>query len=453
MLNYAPEIGNKASMPRNSNEHHDRPHRHHYDAEMLSVEEARERILSYFTRLSVECTPLLDSLGQVLGEKVVAPFDVPQFENSAMDGYAVFSADTTGATKNTPSVLQVIGVVAAGQIAERPLEPGTAIRIMTGAPVPQNADAVVPFEDTDELERGETAKSDDTVALYVEAAPNENIRQAGEDVRCGENVFHAGQILGAGEVGVIASLGRSGIEAVRRPVIAIVSTGDELLQPGEKYTAGKIYNSNAYSIAAMVTKYGGIPRVQGIAKDTVESLEAALDGALTADLVVTSAGVSKGDYDVVKDVLASKGEIALWSVRMRPAKPLAFGLLDRKDGTRVPHLGLPGNPVSAMVAFEQFGRPAMRLMMGKPQVEKPSIDVVMDDPINNYDGRRVYARVHVYTDDSGIYRAKLTGSQSSGVLSSMAIANGLAICPDDIGMIDVDEIAKVEMLDWPDDIF
>ncbi|SVA32775.1 uncharacterized protein METZ01_LOCUS85629 [marine metagenome] len=440
-------------MPRNSNEHHDRPHRHHYDAEMLSVEEARERILSYFTRLSVECTPLLDSLGQVLGEKVVAPFDVPQLANSAMDGYAVFSADTTGATKNTPSVLQVIGVVAAGQIAERPLEPGTAIRIMTGAPVPQNADAVVPFEDTDELERGETAKPDDTVALYVEAAPNENIRQAGEDVRYGENVFHAGQILGAGEVGVIASLGRSGIEAVRRPVVAIVSTGDELLQPGEKYTAGKIYNSNAYSIAAMVTKYGGIPRVQGIAKDTVESLETALDGALTADLVVTSAGVSKGDYDVVKDVLASKGEIALWSVRMRPAKPLAFGLLDRKDGTRVPHLGLPGNPVSAMVAFEQFGRPAMRLMMGKPQVEKPSIDVVMDDPINNYDGRRVYARVHVYTDDSGIYRAKLTGSQSSGVLSSMAIANGLAICPDDIGMIDVDEIAKVEMLDWPDDIF
>ena len=440
-------------MPRNSNEHLDRPHRHHYDAEMLSVEEARERILSYFKRLSVECTPLLDSLGQVLGEKVVAPFDVPQLANSAMDGYAVFSADTTGSTKNAPSVLQVIGVVAAGQIAERPLEPGTAIRIMTGAPLPQNADAVVPFEDTDELERGGTVKSDDTVALYVEAAPNENIRQAGEDVRCGENVFHTGQILGAGEVGVIASLGRSGIEVVRRPVVAIVSTGDELLQPGEKYTVGKIYNSNAYSIAAMVTKYGGIPRVKGIAKDTVESLEAALDGALTADLVVTSAGVSKGDYDVVKDVLASKGEIALWSVRMRPAKPLAFGLLDRKDGTRVPHLGLPGNPVSAMVAFEQFGRPAMRLMMGKPQVEKPSIDVVMDDPINNYDGRRVYARVHVYTDDSGIYRAKLTGSQSSGVLSSMAIANGLAICPDDIGMIDVDEIAKVEMLDWPDDIF
>ena len=448
-----PEISTQAIMTRNHKEHHDRPHRHHYDAEMLSVEEARSRILSYFSQLSVESTPLLGSLGQVLGEGVVAPFHVPQLTNSAMDGYAVFSSDTTGSTKNAPSVLPVIGVVAAGQIADQPLKPGTAIRIMTGAPVPENADAVVAFEDTDELERGETVKSDDTVAIHIEAEPNENIRQAGEDIRQGDNVFQAGHILGAGEVGVIASLGRSEIQAVRRPVVAIVSTGDELLQPGEEYRPGKIYNSNAYSIAAMVTKYGGIPSVQGIARDTVESLETALDGALSADLVVTSAGVSKGDYDVVKDVLASKGEIALWSVRMRPAKPLAFGLLERKDGTRVPHLGLPGNPVSAMVAFEQFGRPAMRLMMGKPQVEKPSIDALMDDRINNYDGRRVYARVHVYVDDTGAYRAKLTGNQSSGALSSMAMANGLAICPDDIGMIDVDEIAKVEMLDWPDDIF
>ncbi|KAA1300620.1 MAG: molybdopterin molybdenumtransferase MoeA, partial [SAR202 cluster bacterium] len=320
-------------MPSNHKEHHDRPHRHHYDAEMLSVEEARSRILSYFSELSVESTPLLGSLGQVLGEPVVAPFHVPQLTNSAMDGYAVFSSDTKGSTKNAPSVLQVTGAVAAGQIADQPLKPGTAIRIMTGAPVPENADAVVAFEDTDELERGETVKSDDTVAIHIEAEPNENIRQAGEDIRQGDNVFQAGHILGAGEVGVIASLGRSEIQAVRRPVVAIVSTGDELLQPGEEYRPGKIYNSNAYSIAAMVTKYGGIPSVQGIARDTVESLETALDGALSADLVVTSAGVSKGDYDVVKDVLASKGEIALWSVRMRPAKPLAFGLLERKDGT------------------------------------------------------------------------------------------------------------------------
>jgi molybdopterin molybdotransferase len=421
---------------------------------MLSVEEARDRILSYFEVLPVEATPLIDSLGQVLAENLVASFDIPPLANSAMDGYAVLASDTTGASTENPVELPVTGVVAAGQLPDHPLEPRTAIRIMTGAPIPDQANAVVPFEDTDELERrGDGGATPGTIGIRLQAEPYDNMRGAGEDVESGTTVFDSGQILRAGEIGVIASLGHATVQAVRRPVIAIVSTGDELLEPGEDHQPGKIYNSNAFSIAAMVTRYGGVPKIMGIARDTVESLESALEKALDADLVVTSAGVSKGDYDVVKDVLSAKGEIALWSVRMRPAKPLAFGVLDRKDGTKVPHLGLPGNPVSAMVAFEQFGRPAIRLMMGKPQVEKPSVEAIMDDPIQNHDGRRVYARVHVYRDDSGVYRAKSTGNQSSGVLSSMAQANGLAICPDDIGMINAGEIAKVEMLDWPDDIF
>lgn len=421
---------------------------------MLSVEEARDRILSYFEVLPVEATPLIDSLGQVLAENLVASFDIPPLANSAMDGYAVLTSDTAGASTEHPVELPVTGVVAAGQLPDHPLEPGTAIRIMTGAPIPDRSNAVVPFEDTDELERREGGSATPgTIGIHIETEPYDNMRGAGEDVEAGATVFESGQILRAGEIGVIASLGHASIQAVRRPVVAIVSTGDELLEPGEDHAPGKIYNSNAFSIAAMVTRYGGIPKIMGIARDTVESLESALEDALDADLVVTSAGVSKGDYDVVKDVLSSKGEIALWSVRMRPAKPLAFGVLDRKDGTKVPHLGLPGNPVSAMVAFEQFGRPALRLMMGKPQVDKPSIDAIMDDPIRNHDGRRVYARVHAYRDDSGVYRAKSTGNQSSGVLSSMAQANGLAICPDEIAMIDVGEIARVEMFDWPDDIF
>ena len=431
-----------------------RPHTHHYDAEMLSVEEARERILTYFDVLPVEDAPLVDSLGQVLAEDLVASFDIPPLSNSAMDGYAVLASDTAGASKERPVELPVAGVVAAGQIPDHPLEPGTAMRIMTGAPIPDRANAVVPFEDTDELERREAGKSADLVAIQIEAELNDNIRDAGEDVKAGTTVFARGQILRAGEIGVIASLGHASVRAFRRPVVAIVSTGDELQEPGEEHQPGKIYNSNAYSVAAMVTRYGGVPRIMGIARDTVESLEAALEAALQiADLVVTSAGVSKGDYDVVKDVLSSKGEIALWSVRMRPAKPLAFGVLRRTDGTNVPHLGLPGNPVSAMVAFEQFGRPALRLMMGKAQADKPSIEAVMDDPIHNYDGRRVYARVHAYRNGAGVYHARLVGNQSSGVLTSMAQANGLAICPDDIAMIDVGETARVEMLDWPDDIF
>ena len=421
---------------------------------MLSVEDARERILSHFDRLPAVETPLADALGQVLAEKLVAPFDIPPLTNSAMDGYAVISADTSGATGQAPIELPVVGVIAAGQLPERPLDPGTAIRIMTGAPVPDQSDAVVPFEDTDELERRESGGSVSAIAINVAATPGDNIRDAGEDIKAGTTVFDEGVILGAGHIGVIASLGRATIRAVRRPVVALVSTGDELLEPGDEYLPGRIYNSNAYSVAAMVTRYGGVPEIMGIARDTVESLESALEEALKiADLVVTSAGVSRGDYDVVKDVLSSKGEIALWSVRMRPAKPLAFGVLKRKDGTGVPHLGLPGNPVSAMVAFEQFGRPALRLMMGKAQAEKPSIEAVMDDPIHNYDGRRVYARVHAYRDEAGVYHARLAGNQSSGVLTSMAQANGLAICPDDIAMIGAGEIARVEMLDWPDDIF
>ena len=443
----------KLTMAKKPHEHHDRPHRHHYDAEMLSVEEARERILSYFQVLPVESAELVDSLGQVLGEDMVASFDIPPLANSAMDGYAVLAADTRGASAETPVELVVTGVVAAGQIPDHPLEPGTAVRIMTGAPVPDNADAVVPFEDTDELERRASGGSSGAIAIHLQAEPYDNVRGAGEDIESGETVLESGQILRAGEIGVIASLGHSTVKAIRRPVVAIVSTGDELLQPGDEPEPGKIFNSNAFSIAAMVKRYGGVPKILGIAKDTIESLEAALEEALDADLVVTSAGVSKGDYDVVKDVLSSKGEIALWSVRMRPAKPLAFGVLDRNDGTKVPHLGLPGNPVSAMVAFEQFGRSAIRLMMGKPEVAKPSVEAIMDDPIRNHDGRRVYARVHVYRDESGEYRARSTGNQSSGVLSSMSLANGLVICPDDIGMISAGEIAKVEILDWPDDIF
>ncbi|MEE8046076.1 MAG: gephyrin-like molybdotransferase Glp [Dehalococcoidia bacterium] len=440
-------------MSSKPHDHIDRPHRHHYDAEMLSVEEARDRILSYFEVLSVEDAQLVESMGQVLAEDLVASFDIPPLANSAMDGYAVRAADTQGASQESPVELPVTGVVAAGQLPDHALEAGTAIRIMTGAPVPDNADAVVPFEDTDELERREIGGSHEAIAIRLQAETYDNVRGAGEDVEKGTTVFERGQILRAGEIGVIASLGHARVRAIRRPVVAIVSTGDELLEPGEAHQPGKIYNSNAFSIAAMVTRYGGVPRIMGIARDTVESLERALEKALDADLVVTSAGVSKGDYDVVKDVLSSKGEIALWSVRMRPAKPLAFGVLERKDGTKVPHLGLPGNPVSAMVAFEQFGRPAIRLMMGKPQVDKPSVEAIMDDPIRNFDGRRVYARVYVYRDESGVYRARSTGNQSSGVLSSMAQANGLAICPDDIGMINAGETAKVEMLDWPDDIF
>lgn len=435
-----------------THQHHDRPHRHHYDAEMLSVEEARERILSYFAPLQTTDTPLLDSLGLTLAEDIVAQLDIPPLANSAMDGYAVRSADISSATATTPVALPVIGYIAAGHPPEATVSHGTAIRIMTGAPIPKGADAVVPFEDTNESELSRNHKdSIEEIEIRHPAQQWENVRPAGEDIQAGQIALRKGIQLRPGSIGVAASLGRKRLKTIRRPRVAIISTGDELQEPGEEPKLGKIYNSNAYAIAAAVKQYGAEPHIIGIARDTIESLNQLLDKAIDADMVVTSAGVSKGDYDVVKDVLAHRGEIALWSVRMRPAKPLAFGVLNAPDGRKAPHLGLPGNPVSALVAFEQFGRPAIRVMMGKDPLPKPSITATMDDDIHNHDGRRVYARVIVYRSEGGSYRARTTGNQSSGALTSMAIANGLAICPDDLAIVHSGDTVKVEMLDWPDD--
>ncbi len=441
--------------PHDHKAHEERPHRHHYDAEMLSVEDARERILSFFSRLEPAEVSLLDALDMVLAEDLVAPQDVPPLANSAMDGYAVVASDLSEASESSPVDLPVAFSVAAGQLPSAALKPGSVVRIMTGAPVPDGADSVVPFEDTDELERRKNGNAaEDRIGIKLAAQPGDNIREAGEDIAKGEVVLRSGSLLRPGAIGVAASLGRSHVMAYRRPVVAIISTGDELLDPGAQPQPGKIYNSNAYSIAAEVKRYGGVPVISGIARDTVESLENRLaDAVESADMVVTSAGVSKGDYDVVKDVLAKKGEIALWSVRMRPAKPLAFGTLDGPGGRKVPHLGLPGNPVSAMVAFEQFGRPAIHLMMGRSELQKPSIEAILDDPVNNFDGRRVYARVVVYRAESGELRARSTGTQSSGALTSMSAANGLAICPDDVAKIEAGETVTVEMLDWPEAVF
>ena len=438
----------------NQTHHHheqERPHRHHYDEEMLSVEDALERILSYFKPLMITEVPLLDGLGLTLAEDLTAEFDIPPMANSAMDGYAVRASDVAVASDSEPVVLPVEGYIAAGYVADRPLAEGAAIRIMTGAPIPNGADAVVPFEDTDEEARDTPGSEITEIGIKLNAELGENIRPAGEDIQRGVTVVSRGTELTPGVIGVAASLGRTSVKVIRRPVVAIVSTGDELVEPGENLGPGKIYNSNAYSVASMAEKHGGIAKIVGIARDSIESLETLLAEAVNYDMVVTSAGVSKGDYDVVKDVLAKGGEIALWSVRMRPAKPLAFGALRAKDGRMVPHLGLPGNPVSAMVAFEQFGRPAIRVMMGKQPLPKPAIIATLDDPVHNHDGRRVYARVEVYRDDDGNYRARSTGTQSSGALHSMARAQGLAVCPDDVASVPAGAEIKVEMLEWPDD--
>jgi molybdopterin molybdotransferase len=426
-------------------------HRHYGEA-MLSVEDALERILGFFHTLDDEEKPLLEAHGQVLAEDAVSPYDIPPLDNSAMDGYAVRASDVKGASKANPVMLEVVGYVAAGGLPQESVTPGTAVRIMTGAPVPEGADAIVPFEDTDETERRQSGKDMSEVNIRFEVGKGADIRPAGQDVHKGELVLRKGAVLRHAEIGVLASLGYSKVKVIRRPVVAILATGDELLEPGDEYGAGKIFNSNNYSIASGVLKYGGVPRLLGIARDNLDSMNAKLSEALDADMLITSAGVSKGDYDIVKDVLAQHGRIDFWSVRMRPAKPLAFGVLDAPDGRKVPHLGLPGNPVSAMVAFEQFGRAAIRRMMGKTSLKKPTVKAVLDEPIYNNDGRRVYARA-IITKTNGTYHARLTGNQGSNLLTSMARANGLAICPEDTPRMDAGEIVDVQMLDWPEEVF
>jgi molybdopterin molybdotransferase len=415
---------------------------------MISVEEALERILAYVSLLEPEDKPILDALGQVAAEDIVSGIDIPPLDNTAMDGYAVRAADTGSASEASPVELRVVGELAAGYVFDGSVGPGNAVRIMTGAPMPPGTDAVVPFEETDEPSGrafGSFAKSRDRVGILKAAEPGANVRRAAEDVRRGQPIIPRGAVLGPAQIGVLASLGQATVRVHRRPIVAILSTGDEVKDPGQPLARGQIYDSNAYSVAAMVTANGGIPRRLGIAKDTVEALTAKLREGLDADMLVTSAGVSRGDYDVVKDVLAKEGEVDFWTVRMRPGKPLAFGAFS-SGGRRVPHIGLPGNPVSSMVSFELFGRPAIYKMLGRSDWQRPRVRAIAEEEITNTDARRVYARAIVSQRD-GRYYAALTGPQGSGILTSMAVANALAVVPEDVPGIRPGEEVDCLLLD------
>jgi len=417
---------------------------------MISVEEARERILATVQRLASEEKPLLGAFGQVLNEDAVASFAIPPLANTAMDGYAVVAASTAGATDQRPVELRVTGELAAGYVFDGRVEPGTAVRIMTGAPIPAGADAVVPFEETDEsglTAPRATGALDRMVRVLKAAKVGANVRPAGEDVRAGEIVLPRDTILGSAQLGVLASIGRGTVRVTRRPVVAILSTGDELRQPGEPLQPGQIYDSNSVSVAAAVLAAGGVPLPLGVARDTIEDLTEKLRAATRADLVVTSAGVSRGDYDVVKDVLRREGEIGFHTVNMRPGKPLAFGLLrDADRGRTVPHLGLPGNPVSSLVVFELFARFAIQKLLGLPPAPRREVWATSRDRLRMVDERRFYARVVVEAEGDG-YVCRLAGSQSSGVLSALARANGLAVVPEGSRDVEPGEQVRVMLLD------
>lgn len=430
-------------------------HNGHGHEDMLEVEQAFQRIIGHFDPLDTVELPALECLGLTLAEDINSPLDLPPLANSAMDGYAVLHADIAHAAGRPPT-LSVISAVAAGQVSDQTVTAGAAIRIMTGAPVPAGADTVVPFEETDELDRRRAGQALDEIVIRKALPLGSNVRPAGEDVRAGELVLPAGTVVRPAEAGVMASLGLSKARVIRRPVVAVLSTGDELTAVGDPLTPGHIYDSNSSGVAAAVIAAGGVPRIIGIARDNLDDLHRCIDAAcdvsgIGADLLVTSAGVSKGDYDMVKDVLEQRGDMSFWSVRMRPAKPLAFGLLHRKNRRPLPLLGLPGNPVSALLAFEMFGRPAVRRMLGRDLLARPMVEGVLTGPIFNSDGRRVYARVEVERRD-GAWFATPTGPQGSNILTSLSRANGLAICPSDLTRKEAGQAVKIIMLDWNEEV-
>jgi molybdopterin molybdotransferase len=340
-----------------------------------------------------------------------------------MDGYAVRADDTTGASDKSPVELRVIGDLPAGDVARQEVASGTAIRIMTGAPLPSGADAVVKVEDT--ALAADT--SEERVEILTAVEPGNYVRPAGEDVREGSLVLQRGTWLRPQEVGMLAALGRQRVPVARKPRVAILATGDELVAIDEPLAPGKIRNTNTYSNAAQVQQHGGEPILLGIAGDAVAELIAKIKEGLEqdVDLFLTSGGVSVGDFDLVKDVLATEGEIDFWRVRMKPGKPLAFGQIEG-----VPVLGLPGNPVSVMVSFEMFVRPALLKMQGLTAWERPTVDAKLMDTIPRKDERRHFVRVMLVWEE-GEYHAFLTGAQGSGILNSMVKANGLAIIPEE----------------------
>ena len=380
---------------------------------LTSADDALARILAGVPTLPAIETPLLDALGLVLVDDVTADRDVPSFRNSAMDGYAVRGDDVA----TVPVELRVVGDVAAGGFPDRAVAPGEAMRIMTGAPMPDGADTVVRVEDTD--------NASDVVTIAAATPTGMAVRNAGEDIRAGERILPAGTVLRAADIGLLASVGRARVLVRKRPRVAVFSTGDELVEPDAPIERGQIRDSNRYTLASAIRAAGVEPDVLGIVRDSPDALRSALREASKADAIVTSGGVSVGDHDHMKPVLAELGSIDFWAIAIRPGRPLAFGEI--KDGDRrVPIFGLPGNTVSALVTFELFVRPALLRMAGHANVSRPRAKARLLDPIDKPDFLRVFARgIH----DPAAGTVRLTGPQGSGILRSMSLANCLIDLP------------------------
>lgn len=387
----------------------------------LTVHEASARITSGIDPLPVERVPLLDALGRVLAAPATAPYTLPHWDNSAMDGYAVRAVDVAGAGGDQQVKLTVLETIAAGGFPTRALSAGTCSRIMTGAPLPEGCDGVIRVEDTD--------GGLEIVEIRSDRDAGRNLRPKGEDFRAGEVVLPAGTPIAPAQLGILASLGQAALDVHRRPRVAIAGSGDELVDLdrfAEVLAGRKIVSSNSYTLSALVTSAGGIPNVLGNAADSPDSLREVLLRSAGADLIVTSAGASVGEFDYTRSVLASLGaSLDFWRVRMRPGAPIGFGRLGS-----TPWIGLPGNPVSAMVTFELFVRPVIRRMLGYHRIFRRPVPVRLEEPVTIGARLTHFLRAIVSVAADGSLSARLTGPQGSGILTSMSSANALLVIPE-----------------------
>ncbi len=405
---------------------------------LIPIADARQLVLT----VCVESAPINMSVGQatgfVLAQDVVSPEDVPPFANSAVDGYAVRAADTSGANSNESISLRVIGEIAAGAPANVPVKNGTAIRIMTGAPMPEGADSVVMVEDTKFVGDRHNFDGSQFVQIFKEVRSGDAVRRAGDDVHVGDKVFEIGTEIRPSVAGVLASVNCRSPLVYPRVRVAVLSTGDELIDDGSVLAPGQIRESNRTMLMGLVAQAGAEAIDYGIVRDDEDALVAVLHQAATeCDAIVTSGGVSMGDYDVVKAVLSRIAEMHWMQLAIKPAKPFAFGLLQSSNSRRVPVFGLPGNPVSSLVSFELLARPALRKMAGHPQSawDRPLITAIADSPIKrSADGKVHYQRVIAHFKDDGRLHIDSVRSQGSHQLAASALANAIAVVPNGNGV-------------------
>lgn len=406
----------------------------------VTVERARELVLQDVPLMTAEKIAITDALGRVLAEDILADMNIPPMDNSAMDGYGVRALDTVAATSEQPLELTVVATIPAGQQFDGEIKAGETVRIMTGAPIPAGVDAVVKRELVEE--------HDDYIFLSAPVSPRNDIRYAGEDVRAGEKVISCGQIITPAMIGMMAAVGYPYVSVIQRPRIAIITTGDEVVDFNERPAGGKIRNSNSFSLSALVQHAGGIPLVFATVRDDPSRLQQVVEqAAAVADLVLTTGGVSMGDYDFVKTVLNEvSGGIRFWKVKMKPGRPLVYGMVDG-----VPLVGLPGNPVSVMISFEQFVRPMIKKMSGCPSSTwlLPRARVIAGEDLPGASGRRHFMRgIMRKSASDGSYEVFMTGPQGSGILRSMVLGNCLIVLAEHTKAVKKGELVDVELLDY-----